>query len=177
MYKATLRVRVGFPDFYSAQSRSANSEIVRSGRHIVRRASGSKRETRSTGSAASFVSANRRNVQLDQFSNISGTGQCPGRASRCGAGTEGRPSNEIYLLIQMSRNEKDLSRTYRAATFPFLFFPLSFSPFIPTGVVPPSPRDTHAEDFLPFVRIKTTQLPTSRHADGKVTTGSATDVH
>lgn len=76
--------------------------------------------------AASFVSANRRNVQLDQFSNISRTGQCPGhvRQMRQCAGIGGQPSDEIYFLIQMSRYEKDLSRTYRAVCSPFALFPL-----------------------------------------------------
>lgn len=108
-----------FVSFLSVGSR-ANSEIVRP-RHgaLFRGASVStaKQDRPDPPDIAavspSCVGESCRNVQLDQFSNISGTGQCPGHMlGRCGNAPA--PGDEIYLLIQMSRNEKDLSRTYRA---------------------------------------------------------------
>lgn len=99
------------------------------------------RETRSTGSAGrrllSCVDESTCNVQLDQFSNISATGQCPGRAADA-TPVQGPGLNEIYLLIQMSRNEKDLSRTFIGVRAVFFF---SFVPFLPT--FSPSCRDAH----------------------------------
>lgn len=134
-----------------------------------------RRETRSTGSAASFVSTNRRNVQLDQFSNISGTGQCPGCA-RADAGTRAGPPTKFTFWFKCLATK----RIYRGHIGPRRFlsflrrFFLSFHSRRRRHSL--LHRATHGR-FSPFVRIKTTQLPTSRHADGKVTTGSATDVH
>lgn len=70
-----------------------------------------ERETRSTGYTKQLrpvlptSSYRDDDVQLDQFSNISGTGQCP-TALQADAAFQWKVQqcpNEIYFLIQMSR--------------------------------------------------------------------------
>lgn len=170
--------RARFLDFYSIQSIESlirklfASDVAYCPRGIWFRAKQDRPDLPDSG-FFSYRRIVRRNVQLDQFSNISGQDNVQGMCDRCGAGAKD-PALQRNLPFDSNVSQRkgfiaDISvrvlffLSFRSSCLAVDFFPSFFA--------------RRAKDFPSPIRIKTTQLPTSRHADGKVTTGSATDVH